>query len=234
MRFFYFGILAIVVIVPIMVFVVERGKMRTKSAIKGILLGSAIGFSFHVTYFSHRANVAFPFDPRFILVFPFVLFVWALGPEWYQIIKKRDSLLSVSLITIPVLIYLIVPFLSLRLGYRMFLGSLPFLISYFVLRFKARRIPQGWLESFIKETISEIKEKGKYTNKPIVIKEQLDTRFVSLHSGFSIIFKKDRVLCRMSKKYHKKLGEPNLQEFFEILISKVKKYLEGEVPNKTL
>jgi hypothetical protein len=84
----------------------------------------------------------------------------------------------------------------------------------------------GWLESYIKETISEVKEKGKYTNKPIVINEKLNTRFVSRDSGIFILFKKDRILCRMSKNYHKKIGEPNLQEFFEILIGKVKAYLE--------
>ena len=232
MKVFYLGILAIVVTVTIAVFILERGKMKTKSALRGILIGVAIGFSFHITYFYHRTNLGFPFDPRFLLIFPLVLFVWALGLEWYQAIKKRDAFLNVLLMTIAVLIYLIIPFFSLRLGNWLFLASLPFLISYFVLDFRARKVPQGYLESFIKETISEVKEKGKYTNKPVVIKEQLDARFVSLHPGFSIIFKKDRVLCRMSKKYHKKLGEPNLQKFFEILIGKVKTYLEKKTPNK--
>jgi heme/copper-type cytochrome/quinol oxidase subunit 4 len=232
MKFFYLGILGIVTTVFVAVFILERGKIKTKTAITGILVGSVIGFSFHITYFYHRTNLEFPFDPRFFLLFPLVLFVWVLGLEWYQAIKKRDSFLNVLFMTIAVLIYLVIPFLSLRLGNWMFLASLPFLISYFVLDFRARKIPQGWLESYIEETISEVKEKGKYTNKPILIKEQLDTRFVSQHFGIFILFKKDRVLCRMSKKYHKKLGEPNLQEFFEILISKVKAYLEKKTPNK--
>ncbi|MBN1694436.1 hypothetical protein JW879_03435 [candidate division WOR-3 bacterium] len=234
MKIFYLGIFAIVVVVSVAIFIREKGKIKTKSALKGILLGIALGFSFHITYFYHRTNLDFPFDPRFFLLFPLVLLVWAQGLEWYQAIKKRDSFLNVLFMTIAVLIYLIIPFLSLRLGNWLFLGSLPFLISCFVLDFKARKVPQGWLESFIKEAISEVKEKGKYSNKPIIIKEQLDTRFVGQYRGISILFKKDRVLCRMSKRYHKKLGEPNLQEFFEILISKVKVYLKKKSPNKAV
>jgi hypothetical protein len=234
MKFFYLTMLLIVPTIFIAVLILERGKIKTKSAITEILVGLAFGFSFHITYFYHLSKSDLPFDPRFFLIIPFLMFVWILVPEWYQVVKKRISLLNVLFMTIAILCFLIVPFLSLPWANCLFLLGLPFLISYFILDFRAHKIPEGWIESFIKEAASEVKGKGKYTNKPIVIKEKLNTRFVSRHSGVFILFKKDRILCSMSKKYYKKLGEPNLQEFFEILISKVKVYLEKKSKNKPI
>jgi hypothetical protein len=118
--------LLIVPVVFIVVLVLERGKIKTKSAIIEMLIGATFGFSFNITYFYHRSKLNFPFDPRSFLIVPFVLFIWVLTPEWYQIIKKRESLSNILLITIAILIYLIIPFLSLTLSNWLFLVSLPF------------------------------------------------------------------------------------------------------------
>ena len=96
-----------------------------------------------------------------------------------------------------------------------------FMAFFFIQMFRYPYLHPGWLASAIEEVKLEIKTKGKYSPKPIVIKRGINKRFFTGARGLSLLIKNDRVVCRMSRKLHIKLGEPNMEDFFDKLVERI-------------
>lgn len=81
-----------------------------------------------------------------------------------------------------------------------------------------------WLEGLAYEVSEKIQTKGKYSSKPIIIKINSSKTFLTGNRNLKIWFKKDHVVLKISKKFHKNLNYPNLEDFSELFLREIINY----------
>ena len=99
-----------------------------------------------------------------------------------------------------------------------------FLCSFFYHIYRYPYLHGGWLSSVVEKVAQNITEKGRYSSKPVIINKGVNKRFVTSTYGLTLIFKKDKVIGRVSQRLHKKLGAPKLDLFFNSLIEEIINY----------
>ncbi|QTA38741.1 hypothetical protein JYK00_04325 [Thermosipho ferrireducens] len=78
------------------------------------------------------------------------------------------------------------------------------------------------------EKVAESCEKGNYTKKPIVILAKFNKNAIVHGKGIIINIKNDKAIFRISKKTHKILGEPNLNEFCQKISEHIRRWLNDK------
>ncbi|MDN5343304.1 MAG: hypothetical protein PWP28_2179 [Oceanotoga sp.] len=127
-------------------------------------------------------------------------------------------LLSSLFILIPQIIF------SQKIANYFIYTGLIFIVINAIIIYKNPYYNLNWLEGISFEIAKDIEKNCKYTNKPIIVNIKTNQNFLTGGNGLNIWLKKDRAIIKMSKKFHKKLGSPNMQEFSNKIIIQILDY----------
>jgi hypothetical protein len=197
----------------------NRGSSQAKDLVFYIGYSTLLSTIITVTILSEAKPSAFIYFPIMAVIVSVLLV-----PEIVDTIKGRQHPVPVLVILAGVTCSIIVPYLHyiwlmllftvlgifIQAGYFAYLRRYPFLNSM-------------WLENALTNCVDKVLKGCSYTTKPVVIDGIFEKRWVSRTLfGFNILIKKDKAIIRMTRKLHKKLGEPNMKELGNELVSLIK------------
>ncbi|MBN1409695.1 MAG: hypothetical protein JW969_02550 [Spirochaetales bacterium] len=198
----------------------SHGKFKFSHLLFGILYGLSVGlpitFAGYFKWF-YKTSI----DPYIFLLLSVLALIPFLYTKWYNIIRGRESPFQAILFTIAIILFFVSFFIEAPFNFSIVIIGWIFLITYFVDVFRYPYLNSTWLAVMVDETAKEVQTRGKYSAKPVTLFKPIGKRFVTGTLGISLISKTDRVIARISKKLHKKLGSPNLEVFFTQLINKI-------------
>ncbi len=212
-----------IVLILIIYLIFSRGKFRFRSMVKDILYGLSIGLPIIIASYL-KWFIKIPVNPIYFILITLIVLLPYLGLKWLNIIKGRESIYQSLTFSIAIILFLLTFVLNPVIGIFLTIIGWIFLIFFFVDVYRYPYLHSSWLSAVIEETSGSIKNKGKFSGKPVIINIAFHTRFVTGILGLSLLIKPDKVIGRMTKSFHKKIGEPNLEEFFSKLIEKIQLY----------
>jgi hypothetical protein len=205
--FFFFNIL------------LSHGKFRFRNIFLGILYGLAVGVPMTLaSYFKWFAEPTI--DPNILILMTIFSIVPFLYSKWYNILRGRESPFQAVSFTISIILFVLTFYIPVGFNILSVLVGWFALILYFVDFFRYPYQNSAWLSAVVEEVAAQVQTRGKYSSKPVIIHKSTGRRFVTGMLGLSLMSKTDRLICRLSRKLHRKLGEPNLVEFFDLLASR--------------
>jgi hypothetical protein len=217
--------LAIAAVIQILVHMwLNRFKVKIKRLV--LLLIYSLGFAAVITFASFFQN-SIPLALYIIIVLAILGPV--LGKEVYSVIKKRQPAIIVILLVLGIIPCTMVPYIpDFNLKFISMGIGLVFLISFFLYLRKYPYLNPMWLESLIIDTAAAIDKNCKYTPRPVIVERAADKTWTTGYIGLQIIIKKDKTVVRMSRKLHKQLGCPNMEEFSAAIVMSLFKNMEKE------
>lgn len=156
-----------------------------------------------------------------IAVYVFLAIVVYTSIYWFiMIYKKRDNGLRFFLWLGAVIPYIITPqFKGIISGMLLLLGA-TMSVTVFIYLYRHPYFNAEWLRVTLEEINQQV-SRGKYSSKPVTAYYSVGKNFIASCPGLRIVAKKDKVILKMSRKLHKKLGSPNLEEFSYLLSRKI-------------
>ena len=198
----------------------SHGTIKPGGFITAMLYGLGVGVptiaaSYYRWYRPSSINLTVLLLAALIFVLPVLL------KSWYNVIKGRESCYHNLLLTAGMAFTFVSFLLSPLLAIFCVITGWIFFILFFGYLNRYPYLNSAWLQAAFEQALEEVKGRGKYSSKPVVIKSEIGRRFVSGFNGLSLIIKKDRLIGRISRKLHIKYGEPNLEELFRRLLEKI-------------
>jgi hypothetical protein len=201
----------------------SHGNLKIKGFISSLIYGLGVGApTMLASYYKWNAPTAI--NHYLLLLIAFIFIVPVLATSWYNVIKGRESAYHIILLTTGMFLTFISFLFNPYLAMISVAAGWLFFILYFVYLYRYPYLNSAWLMTAVEQTVKEIRGKGKYSTKPVVIKKEINRRFVTGFLGLSLIIKKDRAIGKISRKLHLKCGEPNLEVFFNRLLDKIIEY----------
>ena len=148
----------------------------------------------------------------------------------YNSVKKRDSIkryLYSILVYIPLFMMNFFQDNPIVINILAFI-PLPMALLYFVFLYRYPFYSQYWVEGSIDEILSQVEKGCGYSPKPITVFKSTGKRFITGCRGLKIMFREEKTIVRMSRKYHKACGSPNLKEFSDRITEKIIERYRGE------
>jgi len=206
---------------------INRGKIEPKYLF--FILSYTLLVATPVAYYSI-------FPEKLNLTFYIVYYVAVLLPTFlhqvYYNLKKRQTWTQFILVSIGVIFILISPFLDFRLRLWSIGIGWAFLAGFFTYLFRYPHLNPMWLDDVAKKAAANIEKDCKYSSKPVVV--PVPSRKTSSTSTFGLflLFKRDSVIVKISKDFHKKLGRPNMEKYAQELVKRIKEKIKEEEKGK--
>jgi hypothetical protein len=143
---------------------------------------------------------------------------------WYNIFKKREPFFYTSLLTVGIFLFILSIFFNPPFIFYFIFFGFVFLIPFFIHIFRYPYLDSTWLYSLAEDIAKKVRNKGKHTSKPIVINKGINKRCILSTIGLTLYCKNNKTIGLISKKTHTKFESPNLNEYFLLLIDKIKDY----------
>jgi len=217
-------ILVFLLFYPIMLVILfwgmNRGHVQRLPFLAEILYGLAIGVPLILAgYFRWQPEKGLVTSVLWLI--PILMIVPFLLSKWMNVAKGRESPLQAALFSIALLLFYstvyVTPFqaiVAISIG-------MVLIVFFFFTTARYPYMNSGWLYHLIEETAREIPHTGRYSSKPVHIDVSVGRRFITGTYGLSLLAKEDRVICRISRHMHRKIGSPNLEAFFSLLCQKI-------------
>ena len=208
------------VILVILFWGLNRGHVRGLPFLAEILYSLVIGVPLILAgYFRWQPESRLVTSVLWLI--PFLMMVPFLLSKWLNVVKGRESPLQAALFSIALLLFYSTVYVSpFQAIIAVSIGMVLIVLFFFTLA-RYPYMNSGWLYHLIEETAREIPHTGRYSSKPVHIDVSVGRRFITGTYGLSLLAKEDRVICRISRSMHRKIGSPNLEAFFSLLCQKI-------------
>ena len=223
--FIIFFVLFMLILQILLRYFLSHRKLHIKKvfsqSFKQILIMIPILLVFMI-FFSH--------NDWFSLIFTAVMFFLVIASVIYNFVKKRDSMkryIYFILVYIPLFMMNFFQDNSAVTTILAFI-PLPMAVFYFVFLYRYPFYSQYWVEGSIDEILSQVEKGCGYSPKPITVFKSTGKRFITGCRGLKIMFREEKTIVRMSRKYHKACGSPNLKEFSDRITEKIIERYRGE------
>ena len=214
----------IIILLYFLLFILlSHGKLKIKPLMYQIIYSSMIGLPMMIFMYYH-----FRYDlSKYLLIFIIYLAIIltpTLGYLWYNILRKREPFFHTLLLTFGIFLFIFSIFFNPPSTFYFIFSGLVFLIPFFIHIFRYPYLDSTWLYSLTEEVAKKIQKKGKYTTKPVVVDKGINKRCIISTIGLTLYCKNNKTIGLISKKNHERLGNPNLNDYFLLLIEKIKDY----------
>ncbi len=203
--------------------VINRGKIKLNYLIITILYSFAVGIP--VAYYSGSPE---KFHPVFYIIYYVVFLLPFFGYEFYKCLKGRQTWGPFLLIFSGIILILLSPVLRPPLKIMSILLGLVLISGFFSHLFRYPYLNAMWLADGAKKAAENIEKGCRYSPKPVSIPVHSKKTSCTSATGLYLLFKKDRAIVKMTKKFHEKLGRPNIEEYAKELVGRIKRKLEDE------
>lgn len=202
--------------------IINRGKFDLKYMAIMVMYSLLVGLPvFYFSLYPEKINLVFYISIYALLLVPTYV------REFYHCLKGRQSWLRFILLFIGVNIIIMNPFLEGSLKLLTVIIGLLFVFGFFVYQFRYPHLNPAWLDDAAKKAAKNI-EKGKYSSKPVIVSIPSKKTSCAGSSVIFLLFKKKHAIVRIKGDFHKKLGSPNMEEFAERLVKRIKEKIKGE------
>jgi len=208
------------IILVILFLGMNRGHVQKLPFLAEILYSLAIGVPLILAgYFRWQPESGLV--TQLLWLVPILMMVPFLLSKWMNVAKGRESPLQVVLFSIALLLFYSTVYVSpIQAIVAVSIGMVLIVLFFFTMA-RYPYMNSGWLYHLIEETAKEIPQTGRYSSKPVHINLSVGRRFITGVYGLSLLAKEDRVICRISRRMHRKIGSPNLEAFFFLLCQKI-------------
>jgi len=203
--------------------VINRGKVKLNYLIIAILYSFAVGIP--VAYYSGAPD---KFQPVFYIIYYAVFLLPFFGYEFYQCLKGRQTWGPFLLIFSGVILILLSPALELPVKFISIVLGLMLISGFFFHLFRYPYLNAMWLADTAKKAAENIEKDCRYSPKPVSVPTHSKKTSCTSATGLYLLFKKDRAIVKMTKKFHEKLGRPNMEEYARELVKRIKQKTEDE------
>ncbi len=207
--------------------VVNRGKIRFTYLATALLYSFAVGVP--VAYYNNFPEKLRP--SLYILYYALFLLPY-FGIEVYNCVRKRQTWTRFILIFSGMVLILVSPFIEVP--ERVFLIGLGliFVTAFFIHLFRYPHMNVMWLMDTALKAAENIEKNCKYSPKPVVLPIPSKKTHCAGAAGLFLLFKKNSAIVRLSKKFHDKLGNPNMEQYAAELVRRIKGKMKesGDIP----
>ncbi len=202
--------------------IINRGKFDLKYMAIMVMYSLLVGLPvFYFSLYPEKINLVFYISIYALLLVPTYV------REFYHCLKGRQSWLRFILLFIGVNIIIMNPFLEGSLKLLTVIIGLLFVFGFFVYQFRYPHLNPVWLDDAAEKAAKNI-EKGKYSSKPVIVSIPSKRTSCAGSSGIFLLFKKKHAIVRIKRDFHKKLDSPNMEQFAEKLVKRIKERICGE------
>ena len=206
---------------------INRGKIKFDYLVIAILYSFAVGVP--VAYYSGSPE---KFEPVFYVIYYAVFLLPFFGYEFYKCIKGRQTWGPFLLILTGIILVLLSPILKLPAKFIIILLGMVLISGFFFHLFRYPHLNAMWLADMAKKSAENIEKDCRYSPKPVIVPTPSKKTSCTSAIGLYLLFKKNKVIVKMKKELHEKLGRPNMDEYAKELVKRIKQKIEEE--GKTL
>jgi len=172
-----------------------------------------------VAYFSY-----FPekFSPLPYIIYYAVVLLPVFGIELYNWIRGRQTWFRFVTNFIGVMLILSSPFIGFPEKPYLIITGIIFITFFFIYLFRYPHLNPMWLEDTAYKAAENVKKNCGYSSKPVIVHIPSRTTSTSSIRGLYLLFKKKHAIVKISKKFHEKLGRPNMEQYAEELVKMIK------------
>jgi hypothetical protein len=203
--------------------VVNRGKIKLDYLVISVLYSFAIGIP--VAYYSGAPE---KFQPVFYMIYYGVFLLPFFGFEIYKCIKGRQTWGPFLLLSSGVILTLLSPVLQPPVKITSIAVGMVLITVFFFHLFRYPHLNAMWLADTAKKAAQNIEKDCRYSPKPVSVPIQSKKTSYTAATGLYLLFKKDRAVVKMTKRFHKKLGSPNMEEYARELVKRIRQKLVDE------
>ncbi len=203
--------------------IINRGKIKFDYLVIAILYSFAVGIP--VAYFNGAPD---KFQPVFYTIYYAFFLLPFFSHEFYKCLKGRQTWRPFILIFIGIILILLSPVLKLPEKYISIALGLVFVTGFFFHLFSYPHLNPMWLADAAKKAAENIEKNCRYSPKPVIVPIQSKNTSCTSAIGLYLIFKKNKVIVKMSKDVHDKLGRPNMEEYAQELVKSIKLKIKEE------
>lgn len=207
--------------------IINRGKIKFDYLVIAILYSFALGIP--VAYYS---GISDKFHAVFYMIYYAIFLLPFFGYELYKCVKGRQTWGPFFLNLSGIILILLSPVVNLPERFFIILLGLALLSVYFFHLFRYPHLNAMWLADLAKKAAENIEKDCRYSPKPVVVPVSSKKTRSTSAIGLYLLFKKDRAIVKMTKKFHEKLGRPNMDEYAREIVKRIKQKIEDE--GKTL
>jgi hypothetical protein len=160
-----------------------------------------------------------------------LLLIPTLGKLWLSAVKKREPVLPVLILSCGILLISVSVMFYYSAAIFFIIPGVLLIIGFFIHMFRHPYLNESWLTKLIEDKATGHKSIGKYTSRPIVINKNVNMKLSAGIPGFSLLFKKNKVIARMSYRLFNRLGKPNMPVLYNELIDDIIEYERNRSKN---
>jgi len=203
--------------------IVNRGKLELRYMAIAVTYSLLVGWPvFYFNLYPEKLNLVF------YIVYYAVFLLPTYISELYSCLKRRQPWIRFILIFAGVNIILINPFLEGELKLLSLIIGLLLVFWFFVHLFRYPHLNPMWLDDAAKKAAANVEKDRKYSSKPIIVSIPSKSPSCAKSSGLFLLFKKKHAIVRIKKDFHRKLGSPDMEQFAEELVKRIKEKIKGE------
>ena len=196
---------------------VNRGKIKLNYLIITILYSFMVGVP--VAYFSYYPE---KFKALPYIIYYAIVLLPVFGIEIYNWIRGRQTWFRFVTNFIGVMLILSTPFIKQPEKMYLIAAGLFFITCFFVYLFRFPHLNPMWLEDTAYKAANNVEKNCGYSSKPVIVSVPTLTTSTSSIRGLHLFFKKKHAIVKISKKFHEKLGKPNMEQYAAELVKMIK------------
>lgn len=203
--------------------VINRGKIKFNYLAIAVLYSFAVGIP--VAYYSGAPD---KFQPVFYVIYYAVFLLPFFGYEFYKCIKGRQTWGPLLLLFSGIILILLSPILNIPAKFVCIVTGLMLVSGFFFHLFRYPHLNAMWLADTAKKAAESIEKDCRYSPKPVSVPIQSMKTSCTSITGLYLLFKKERAVVKMTKKFHEKLGRPNMEAYARELVKRIEQKLMDE------
>lgn len=209
-------IIAFIAFVPVMFLALNRGRLTRLSSLIYFLYAVCVAAP---VFLKGLLQKAFPTLVYLLIVA--ALLLPELISELLNAARGRRPALRFIALVIGIVSLIMAPLFDMLVMACMVLLGLIALVLFFVQQYRYAGLNSMYIESLAKEAAEAAGSGSKWSSKPVTVWRGAGRQYWVAAPGLRAALKKDRSIIWMSRSYHKKLGEPNLEEFSKAFIERI-------------
>jgi hypothetical protein len=203
--------------------IINRGKFEFKYMTIAVAYSLLVGLPvFYFNLFPEKLNLVF-----YIVYYAIVLMPVYIN-EFFSSLKKRQLWMRFILIFTGVNIILVNPFLTGKPKFWSLIIGLLLIFWFFLYLFRYPHLNPMWLDDAAKKAAADVVKERRYSSKPIIVPITSRSPSCSKSSSLFLLFKKKHAIVSIKKDFHSKLGSPDMEQFAEELVKRIKEKINGK------